>query len=81
MAGELTHFSLSVAGAVRAELARRNLSGEALVPVLSIGRNAVYARLRGERSFEVEEVAKIASFLGVQISALVVPTEALAAAS
>lgn len=81
MAGELTHFSLSVAGAVRAELARRNLSGEALIPVLGIGRNAVYARLRGERSFEVEEVAKIADFLGIQISALVSATTPLAVAS
>ncbi|WP_323985935.1 helix-turn-helix domain-containing protein [Microbacterium plantarum] len=73
MATELTDFSLRVAGAVRAELARRNLSREHLIPVLGIGKNAVYARIRGEQSFEVEELAKIAAHLEIDISALVSP--------
>lgn len=80
MATDLTAFSLHVAGAVRAELARRNLPGDTLIPVLGIGKNAVYARLRGQKSFEVEDVAKIAAFLGIEVSALV-GASALAVAS
>ncbi len=81
MASELTPFSLRVAGAVRAELARHNFPGEALIPVLGIGKNAVYARLRGERSFEVEEIAKIATFLSIEVTALVSAPAAMAVAS
>jgi hypothetical protein len=81
MATELTDFSLRVAGAVRAELARRDLAGDKLIPVLSIGKNAVYARLRGERSFEVEEIAKIAAFLGIEVTSLVAPPAVMAVAS
>lgn len=78
MATELTEFSLRVAGAVRAELARRNLPREHLIPVLGIGKNAVYARLRGEQSFEVEEVAKIAAHLGISVEDLVAVPKQLA---
>lgn len=56
---------------MRAELARRNLPRECLIPVLGIGKNAVYDRLRGTRSFEVEEVAKIAEYLGIAVGDLV----------
>lgn len=81
MATELTEFSLRVAGAVRAELARRNLSREHLIPVLGIGKNAVYARISGKQSFEVEEVAKIAAHLGIEVAALVSPAPSRVTAS
>ena len=71
MASTLSEFSLRVIGAIKAELARRNLSGADLIPVLEISRNAVYARLRGEKSFELEEVVKVAAFLGIPVETLV----------
>ena len=70
MASELTDFSRRIIGAVKAELARRDLSGADLVPVLGIGRNAVYARLNGERPFETDELAKIVEFLGIDMDTL-----------
>lgn len=76
----LTPFSRRVIGSVKAELARRDLDGVALVPVLGLGRNAVYARLRGEKSFEVEEIAMIADFFGIPVEVLVAPQPAEVAA-
>jgi len=73
MATTLTPFSRRVIGSVKAELARRDLDGAALVPVLGLSRNTVYARLRGEKSFEVDEVGKIADFFGIPVEALVTP--------
>ena len=71
MASELTDFSLRIIGAVKAELARRNLSGSDLIEPLSIGKNTLYARLKGERPFETEELAKIADFLGIDVETLI----------
>lgn len=81
MANEITEFTRHVAGNVKAELARRDLSGADLIPVLGISRNAVYARLRGERSFEVNELAHIANFIGVSVDVLVAFQETQAVAA
>lgn len=66
----ITDYSRSVAGNVKAELARRDLSGSDIIPVLGISRNAVYDRLRAKRSFEVNELALIAEFLDIDVSVL-----------
>ena len=71
MARDITDFTRRVAGNVKAELARRDLSGSDLIPILGISRNAVYARLRGERSFEVNELSLIADFIGINVDVLV----------
>ena len=65
MTASLTPFSLRVTATIKAELARRDHSGADLIPVLRLGKNALYARLRGEKSWELEEIAKIAEFLGL----------------
>lgn len=70
MTNTLTPFTRRVTGAIKAELARRDLSGADLLPVLPLGRNAIYDRLSGKKSWEVEDVAKIADFLGIPISIL-----------
>lgn len=57
--------------AVKAELARLDLDGADLIPVLRIGRNAIYARLRGERAFDTDELAKIAEFMGMTLRDLI----------
>ncbi len=70
MASELTDFSRRVIGAVKAELARRDLSGADLVQPLEIGRNAIYSRLKGEQPFETDELSKIVDFLGIDMDTL-----------
>lgn len=72
----ITDYTRKVAGNVKAELARRDLSGADIIPVLGISRNAVYERLRGTRSFEVNELDLIADFIGVDVTVLM--TAALA---
>ena len=63
-----TTFEIQVAQAVKAELARRNLTINALVPVLNRSRNIVYGRLRGESSFTVAELEQIVEFLGLDMA-------------
>lgn len=63
-------LSSRVSGAVKAELARRDLSGHDLVTPLRLGRNAVYARLRGERPFDMKELELIVDFLGITMDDL-----------
>lgn len=65
------------AGAVRAELARRRISGRELAQSLgwSIGMTA--RRLRGECSFDIDELAAVADYLDVPLMDLL-PTEAAA---
>ncbi len=75
MGSELTDFSRRVIGNVKAELARRDLNGNDLIEPLGLGRNAIYSRLKGERPFETEELAKIAEFLKLPIEALVAQVE------
>ncbi|WP_382307363.1 helix-turn-helix domain-containing protein [Herbiconiux sp. UC225_62] len=55
---------------MKAELARRDLSGHDLAEPLRLGRNAVYARLRGERPFDMHELALIVEFLGISLDDL-----------
>ncbi|MCC2031799.1 hypothetical protein [Microbacterium allomyrinae] len=65
--GVKTKFSAQVTGAIKAELARRDIDGVALVDVLELSRNSVYARLRGERPFDTDEIAAASEFLGMSI--------------
>lgn len=68
--GVRTKFSTQVTGAIRAELARRDVDGVELAEPLSLSRNSVYARLRGERPFDTDEIAAVADFLGMTVEAL-----------
>lgn len=63
-------MSSRITGAVKAELARRDLSGNDLTEPLGLGRNAVYARLRGERPFDMVELEKITAFIGISLDDL-----------
>lgn len=68
----------SVAAEVRAQLARRQLTGTALAA--AIGRSEMYVsrRLRGEVPFDLVDVEQAAGFLGVAIADLL-PAPASAA--
>lgn len=65
-----TDFSARVTRAVKAELARHGKTGADLVPVLNLGRNAVYARLREEAPFDTDQLSRIAAMLGISLETL-----------
>lgn len=62
--------SVTVAAEVRAILAYRRIPQAALADVLGMSQVAVSRRLRGETLFDVDEVAKVAAFLGVSVADL-----------
>lgn len=68
-------LSIRITGAVKAELARRDLEGYDLAEPLGIGRNAVYARLRGDTPFNTDEIAVISEFLGITVETLFASAE------
>lgn len=59
------------AGAVRAELARRRISGRELAKALGWARTTTSRRLNGATPFDIEELATVANFLNLPVSALV----------
>lgn len=58
------------ADSVRAELARRRISGRKLATDLGWKQATVARRLNGTYPFTIDELAAIAGYLGVPISAL-----------
>lgn len=70
MAPKVTDFSFRIIGAVKAELSRRDLSGNDLVEPLGLGRNAVYDRLSYRKAFTTDQLDLIADFLGIPITVL-----------
>jgi transcriptional regulator with XRE-family HTH domain len=76
--------STDVASAVRAELARAGLSGRAMARDLGWTQGFVQRRLSGKDPFRVDELGRIADYLGISVTTLVVEpirTEPSAAAS
>lgn len=63
-------FSQKINRAVKAELARNDITGTELATVLALGRNATYARLRGKTPFNTGELDKITKYIGIDILTL-----------
>ena len=63
-------LSTQVAANVRAEMARQRKRQADLGEVLGLTQGAVSKRMSGTVALDVDEVGKIASFLGVPVSAL-----------
>jgi transcriptional regulator with XRE-family HTH domain len=63
-----------VASNVRAELARRRLSQQALAAALGVSQTHVSRRLVGKVAFDVEELHAVADFLGLRVAALLATT-------
>jgi transcriptional regulator with XRE-family HTH domain len=59
------------AGAVRAELARRRISGRELARGLGWSVPTTWRRLSGTSPFDVNELAAVAAYLGVPVASLV----------
>lgn len=60
-------FATDVANAVRAELARKHKNLIDIAPVINLSRATVYRRFDGSEPFDVKELEKIASFLGIEV--------------
>ena len=70
-------LAAQVGANVRAEMARRRISQQALGEHLSLCQSSVSLRLRGQRPFDVQELEAVATFLDVPVSALL-PSEVAA---
>lgn len=66
------------AAAVRAELARRKISGSELARHLGWTRSSGWRRISGAQAFTVDELAAVAEYLDVPMSALLFDNEAAA---
>lgn len=64
-------LSTQVAANVRAEMARQRKRQADLGEVLGLTQGAVSKRMSGTVALDVDEVGKIARFLGVPVSALI----------
>jgi transcriptional regulator with XRE-family HTH domain len=60
----------AIAGEIRAELARQNLTYKALSEATGIPAATMTRRLKGTRPFYLEELQSIAQFLGLTLSEL-----------
>ncbi len=69
-----TEIREHIASEVRAELARQQITQRDLAAVLGMTQPALQLRLVGKRSFRGEELAKIATHLGVPATRFL-PTE------
>lgn len=56
---------------VRAELARRNISGHDMARDLGWPNTSTWRRLRGVKSMTVDEIVEVADYLGVPVSTLI----------
>ena len=59
-----------VAGNVRAEAARRGVSGSQIARAVGLSQSAMSRRLVGTHPFSVTELASVAAYLDVPLSAL-----------
>lgn len=57
-------------GAVKAELARRDLTQEALADHLGVSRAYVYRRLNGDVPWNVQDLRRVARFVSVPLEQL-----------
>ena len=64
-------LSTQVAANVRAEMARQRKRQADLGEVLGLTQGAISKRMSGTVALDVDEVGKIAAFLGVPVSSLV----------
>jgi hypothetical protein len=61
------------AEAVRIELARRRISGRAMARALGWPYTSTHRRLAGEYPFDIDELAAVADFLSLPLTALLPP--------
>lgn len=60
-----------IAANVRAELARGKHQQQEIAELLDVSRMAVHRRLTAQTPFRVDELSKIAAYIGVSVSELI----------
>lgn len=65
----------ALAGEIRAELARQNLTYSALAEATGITPSTISRRLQGVKPFDLDEIHTIAQFLGLKVSELTARTD------
>lgn len=65
MAENLTR---TIASGIRAEMARQELTQQALAPQIGMSQQALSRRLRGEHPFDTAELERVAAALGVPVA-------------
>lgn len=76
----LSGIRQAVASAVRVELARRNMSAAELARRAGVRQSYISRRMTGESPFNIDDLARIADVLGVQMADLLPRTSQAAAA-
>ncbi|MET8908353.1 helix-turn-helix transcriptional regulator [Micromonospora sp. NPDC004551] len=75
MAENLTR---AVASEIRAEMARREMTQQALAPLIGMSQQALSRRLRGEHPFDTAELERVANALGVPVAEFLPASERVA---
>lgn len=70
-----TSLSQIVAGNLRAEMARQKLSGVDLAALLKCSQQSASRRVTGAQALDLDELARVAEWLGVGIFELVTSRE------
>ena len=65
------HTTEAVSAAIRAELSSRNLRRGDLCAALGMRQNSWWRRMTGKTAWTVDEMAAVAAWIGVPLSALV----------
>lgn len=58
-------YSRAIAGAVRAEFARRRVDKKDLADVLGCSRPTAYGRINGRLDWSARDIERVATFLGI----------------
>ncbi len=73
---QIPTYREQVAAEVRAGLARRNLSRSDLADTLDLSYRTLSERLNCKSPFDLDEIHRIADFLGVSVLTLIAPERA-----
>ena len=73
-----TQRRAAIAGEIRAELGRQNLTYSALAAAIGMSPSTLSRRLVGIKPFDIEELQSIAQFLGIKLSDLTERTDVAA---
>lgn len=66
---------------IRAELARRNLSASQAAEVIGVSKQVFSNRMTGKKPFNIEELEKLANYMGIQVFDLLKDSEEMSAAA
>ncbi|WP_336647572.1 hypothetical protein [Microbacterium sp. MMO-10] len=68
---QISDYSRGMTAAVKAELARRDLTGADLPALIQTSRTTAYSRLNYERPFEMGELERFCDAIGISMQVLI----------